>query len=204
MVAGDVATVRSKPVAKLMREAKAVAMRGAYSLGCGLRCRVTLGLSGALSKLRTSCPSAMRRCTHVYADKASGGKLHKGLRSQKPRRKRHLCGRDRRGQIPQRRPIGERPAHIEGRKQVGHWEGDTVIGARHSQAVVTVVERKSGYAKLRKVTNKTAELVSQAIEDVLKPLNARVKTLTVDNGKEFAYHQKVDQALGIQTYFADP
>jgi IS30 family transposase len=141
---------------------------------------------------------------HVYADKASGGKLHKGLRSQKPRRKRHLCWRDRRGQIPNRCPISERPAHIEGRKRVGHWEGDTVIGAGHSQAVVTVVERKSGYAKLKKVANKTAELVSQAIEDVLKPLNARVKTLTVDNGKEFAYHQKVDQALGIQTYFADP
>ena len=141
---------------------------------------------------------------HVYADKASGGKLHKGLRSQKPRRKRHLCGRDRRGQIPNRCSISERPAHIEGRKQVGHWEGDTVIGAGHSQAVVTVVERKSGYAKLKKVANKSAELVSQAIEDVLKPLNARVKTLTVDNGKEFAYHQKVDAALGIQTYFADP
>ena len=141
---------------------------------------------------------------HVYADKAKGGKLHKGLRSQKPRRKRYLCGRDRRGQIPNRRPISERPAHIENRSQVGHWEGDTVIGAGHQQAIVTLVERKSGYARLSKVANKSAELVSQAIEDKLKPLAARVKTLTVDNGKEFAHHQKVDQVLGIQTYFADP
>jgi IS30 family transposase len=141
---------------------------------------------------------------YVYADKAKGGKLHQSLRSQKPRRKRHLCGRDRRGQIPDRRPIGERPAHIEARKQVGHWEGDTVIGAGHSQAVVTLVERKSGYAKIIKVANKTAELVSQAIEDALKPVSARVKTLTVDNGKEFAYHQKVDAVLNIQTFFADP
>ena len=141
---------------------------------------------------------------HVYANKAKGGKLHKGLRSQKPRRKRYLCGRDRRGQIPNRCPIAERPAHIENRSQVGHWEGDTVIGAGHQQAIVTLVERKSGYAKLSKVANKSAELVSQAIEDNLKPLAVRVKTLTVDNGKEFAYHQKVDEALGIQTYFADP
>jgi len=141
---------------------------------------------------------------HVYADKAAGGKLHQGLRSQKPRRKRHLCGRDRRGQIAHRRPITERPAHIQGRKQVGHWEGDTVIGAGHSQAVVTLVERKSGYAKLKKVTHQTAELVSQAIEEALKPISARVKTLTVDNGKEFAYHQRVDAALNIQTFFADP
>jgi len=141
---------------------------------------------------------------HVYADKAAGGKLHQGLRSQKPRRKRHLCGRDRRGQIAHRRPITERPAHIQGRKQVGHWEGDTLIGAGHSQAVVTLVERKSGYATLKKVTHKTAELVSQAIEEALKPISARVKTLTVDNGKEFAYHQRVDAALNIQTFFADP
>jgi IS30 family transposase len=141
---------------------------------------------------------------HVYADKARGGKLHKGLRSQKPRRKRYLCGRDRRGQIPNRRPISERPAHIENRRQVGHWEGDTVIGAGQSQAIVTLVERKSGYAKLSKVVHKSADLVSQAIEDKLKPLAVRVKTLTVDNGKEFAHHQKVDQVLGIQTYFADP
>ena len=87
---------------------------------------------------------------------------------------------------------------------MGHWEGDTLIGAGHQQAIVTLVERKSGYAKLSKVSNKSAALVSQAIESALKPLLARVKTLTVDNGKEFAYHQKVDQALGIQTYFADP
>ena len=61
---------------------------------------------------------------HVYANKAAGGDLHKNLRSQKPRRKRHLLGRDRRGQIPNRRPISQRPRHIEDRKQVGHWEGD--------------------------------------------------------------------------------
>ena len=141
---------------------------------------------------------------HVYANKAAGGDLHKHLRSQKPRRKRRLCGRDRRGQIPNRRPISERPSHIEQRKQVGHWEGDTVIGAAHKQAIVTLVERKSGYAVLAKVNHKTADLVGRAIQAKLKPLRPRVKTLTVDNGKGFADHQTVDQTLGIQTYFADP
>jgi IS30 family transposase len=141
---------------------------------------------------------------HIYADKAAGGVLHKELRSQKPRRKRHLCGRDRRGQIPNRRPINERPSHIEDRKQVGHWEGDTVIGAAHKQAIVTLVERKSGFAVLAKVSNKTADLVGRAIEVKLKPFGSRAKTLTVDNGKEFADHQSIDQTLGIKTFFADP
>lgn len=141
---------------------------------------------------------------HVYSDKAAGGNLHKSLRSQKPRRKRHLCGRDRRGQIPNRRPISERPSYIENRKQVGHWEGDTVIGAAHKQAIVTLVERKSGFAVLAKVSNKTSDLVGRAIEDKLKPFGSRAKTLTVDNGKEFADHQAIDHTLEIQTYFADP
>lgn len=141
---------------------------------------------------------------HVYADKHHGGNLWQHLRCQKKKRKRYASGRDRRGQIKGRRPISERPAHIEARKQIGHWEGDTVIGAHHKQAIVTLVERKSGYAVMAKVSNKTAELVSAAIVTQLKPLMNRVSTLTFDNGKEFAQHAQIDQELGSTTYFADP
>ncbi len=141
---------------------------------------------------------------HIYADKAQGGDLYKHLRCQKKRRKRYAGGRDRRGQIMGRRPISERPSHIEKRRQIGHWEGDTVIGKRHKQAIVSLVERKSGYAVLAKVTNKTASLVSNAIIDRLKPIKMNVKTLTYDNGKEFADHAIIDQALGSIAYFADP
>ncbi len=122
---------------------------------------------------------------HVYEDKVHGGTLWKNLRCQKQKRKRYASGRDRRGQIPNRRPLSERPAHIEGRQQVGHWECDTVIGANHKQGIVTVVERKSGYAVMAKVSKKTADLVGAAIIEALNPLKARVKTLTYDNGKEF-------------------
>ena len=141
---------------------------------------------------------------HVYADKAAGGLLWKQLRCQKQRKKRYASGQDRRGQIVGRRPISERPAFIEERAQVGHWEGDTVIGANHKQAIVTLVERKSGYALIRKVTNKTSELVGNAIIEELKPLSCLVKTLTFDNGKEFADHQRIDCELQSTTYFADP
>jgi IS30 family transposase len=78
---------------------------------------------------------------------------------------RYAVGRDRRGQIPNRRPLSERPLHIEARRQVGHWECDTVIGASHKGAVVTMVERKSGYAVMAKVEKKTSELVSSVIVD---------------------------------------
>jgi IS30 family transposase len=141
---------------------------------------------------------------HVYADKATGGSLWKELRCQKKRRKRYASGQDRRGQIIGRRPISERPAYIEERAQVGHWEGDTVIGANHQQAIVTLVERKSGYAVLSKVTNKTSDLVSNAIINELQSFAPLVKTMTFDNGKEFAEHQRIDKELQSTTYFADP
>jgi IS30 family transposase len=87
---------------------------------------------------------------------------------------------------------------------VGHWECDTVIGASHKGAVVTMVERKSGYAVMTKIEKKTSELVSSAIVDKLQPLAARVKTLTFDNGKEFAGHAHIDQQLQSTAYFARP
>jgi IS30 family transposase len=141
---------------------------------------------------------------HVYADKAHGGTWWKNLRCQKQKRKRYASDRDRRGQIPNRRPLSERPAHIDKRLQVGHWECETVIGAAHKQAIVTVVERKSGYAVIAKGSNKTSDLVGSAIIQALKPFEARVKTLTYDNGKKFCGHAQIDQALGSTGYFARP
>ena len=69
---------------------------------------------------------------------------------------------------------------------------------------MTMVERKSGYAVMAKVEKKTSELVSSAIVDKLQPLAARVKTLTFDNGKEFAGHAHIDQQLQSTAYFARP
>jgi len=85
---------------------------------------------------------------------------------------------------------------------VGHWKCDTVIGASHKGVVVTMVERKSGYAVLEKVVNKTSELFSSAILSNLQPLAARFKTLTYDNGKEFAGHSLIDQEPNGMAYFA--
>jgi IS30 family transposase len=140
----------------------------------------------------------------IYAQRAAGGDLWRYLRCHRKRRRRHASGRGQRGQIANRRRLGERPDHVQERKQVGHWECDTVIGAGNRQALVTLVERKSGYVVMAKVAHKSAHEVSRAIIDGLLPLAKRVKTLTYDNGKEFAWHAQVDTALGSTGYFADP
>jgi IS30 family transposase len=82
--------------------------------------------------------------------------------------------------------------------------GDTEIGAGHKQAIVTLVDRKNGFAVLAHVTRKTSDLVSQAIITSLAPLSQRVRTVTYDNGKEFADHAAVDDVLRSTAYFADP
>lgn len=80
----------------------------------------------------------------VYADKRAGGLLWKQLRCQKQRRKRYGKA-DRRGIIPNRQSIEQRSAIVEERSRIGDWEADTVIGMNHKQAIVSLVERKSGY-----------------------------------------------------------
>jgi transposase, IS30 family len=139
---------------------------------------------------------------HVYADKREGGTLYRHLRCQKKRRKRYAGGRDRRGQLLARRSIAERPAVVERKRRLGDWEADTIIGRNHQQALVSLVDRKSKLVRLAHVTRNTAELVAQAMTTQLGPLS--VKTITSDNGREFARHQQVAQSLAADFFFAHP
>jgi IS30 family transposase len=139
----------------------------------------------------------------IYADKRAGGSLWKNLRCQKQRRKRY--GKvDRRGLIPNRQSIEERPAIVETRSRIGDWEADTVIGKNHRQALVSLVERKSGFTLIRKVERKTSLAVSQAMIGLLKPHRKKVHTITSDNGREFAAHQEIASRLKADFYFAHP
>jgi IS30 family transposase len=140
---------------------------------------------------------------YIYADKRAGGSLHKHLRCQKKRRKRY-GGYDRRGKLPNRRSIEERPEIVDQRQRIGDWEVDTMIGKGHRQAIVTLTERKSRFALLRKVERRKANLVSAAVIDLLQPVADRTHTITGDNGKEFAEHERIAQELEVSFFFAHP
>ena len=141
---------------------------------------------------------------HIYRDKRNGGTLHQHLRCQKKRRKRYGSGRSRRGCIPNRVSIEERCTRVEDRAQIGHWEMDTMVGRNHKGFLVTMVERKSRFALVCKVKTKTAQEVADAIIKHLSPIACMVKTMTYDNGKEFAQHERVSQTLKCKAYFAHP
>ncbi|MET0105709.1 MAG: IS30 family transposase [Sedimenticola sp.] len=87
---------------------------------------------------------------------------------------------------------------------MGDWELDTIIGKGHKQAIVSLSERKSRLSLIAKVESKGAEGVKGAVISLLKPLAKHVHTITSDNGKEFARHEAVAEALNADFYFAHP
>ncbi len=140
---------------------------------------------------------------YILMDKHAGGDLHRHLRCQKKRRKRY-GSYDRRGRIKNRVSIDERPAIVDTRQRLGDWEVDTIIGKGHRQAIVSLTERKSRLALLRKVERKTAQAVADAVIELMKSLPAQIHTITADNGHEFANHERIANELNTDVYFAHP
>ncbi len=139
---------------------------------------------------------------YVYADKRAGGDLWKHLRCQKKRRER-VGSYDRRGKIPNRKSIEERPRLVDQRTRLGDWEVDLVLGKDHQGVLVTLTERKSRFTLLRSVASKQAHWVTQAMIALLNWV-PELESITADNGKEFAAHQEISQALSVDFYFAHP
>lgn len=144
---------------------------------------------------------------YLYADAKAGGELWKHLpRAHRKRRRRcpRQDGRGR-GRIPNQRMIDTRPAEVETRQTVGYWEGDLINGAAKTGNLVTAVERKTRLTLLGRTDTKEASEVTPELSAMfLKvPLVARLG-LTLDNGKEFARHEDLAHATGLDVFFARP
>ena len=140
--------------------------------------------------------------------KVSEGKLSyaRNLRQGKVPRSYGWRGKKRFRRIRDYKSIEERPAEVDRRRQLGHWESDTLRGTMKSSAGIAVhVERKSGYVVLAKVKDRKAATYNRA---TLKAFQREgilpVKTLTVDHGMEFGCFKQLEQMLGAEVYFARP
>ena len=141
---------------------------------------------------------------HLVIDKATGGTLYKHLRRFNKKYKKRYGSYDRRGQIPDRVSIDKRPAIVDAKTRIGDWETDTIIGKNHKGAILTIVDRKSKITLMHKLPNKRADLITDAMVNLLLPYQNKVYTITTDNGKEFAKHKEIAKKLKANVYFAHP
>lgn len=140
----------------------------------------------------------------IYRDKKAGGDLYRHLRiAAKPYRKRY-GHYERRGKIKNRIDIDNRPGIVNDRARIGDWEGDTVMGKGRKSALLTLVERKTLYTVIVKLSGKRADLLAKAAIANLREFKEKVKTITFDNGLEFSEHGKIAKGLGADIYFAHP
>lgn len=113
--------------------------------------------------------------------------------------------RDRRGKLPRTVEITRRPAAVNHRNRYGDWEGDTVVGPPRKSVLVTHVERKSGYLLAAKAEGRTSAAVNRISHHLFQALPPHLRrTLTLDNGKEFAGFEDLSRWTGMAVYFAQP
>lgn len=159
---------------------------------------------GSLREQGETCVSPEWIYQHIWEEKKQGGDLHTHLRNQGRRYRKRGSAKDKRGMIVGRIDIENRPKIVEERSRFGDLEVDLIIGKNHKGAILTINDRASGMLKMRKVNSKEALEVSSAIVAELEDWKPYIKTITADNGKEFANHQFVAQELDIDHYFAKP
>jgi IS30 family transposase len=142
---------------------------------------------------------------HVWRDKRAGGELWRHLRQSSKKRRKRYGAYDSRGRLAGKRHISERPPEVEERIEIGHWEIDTVMGTEHGRnSVVTLVERATGYVVMGKLARHCAADATERCVELISRHAGRVATITADNGTEFHSYKLIEQATGVEFYFATP
>ena len=137
----------------------------------------------------------------VRKDRLDGGTLYRNCRHRLKHRKRPV---GRTAHIPNRVSIHERPIEADG-SRFGDFEMDTIIGKDNSGAIVTITERKTNYLMMRRLTaGKNAKELAKNVVAMLLPYRHFLRTITTDNGSEFADHDFISKKLGVPIFFADP
>jgi IS30 family transposase len=141
---------------------------------------------------------------YVWENRARGGDLAKHLRCA-PKKRRKRYGRyDSRGRLAGKRHVSERPAAVERRQVLGHWEIDTVMGVGNDHCIVTLVERATGYVLIGKLRSRNAGELTRRTIVLIRRSSRPFKTITADNGTEFHSYKKIERATGVKFYFATP
>lgn len=143
---------------------------------------------------------------YIWKNKENGGNWCIHLRNQGKRNQKRGSKNAGRGIIPNRKGIEKRPKEAEKKDTFGHLEIDLVVGKGHQGMLITIVDRYSKHLWTRLISSKHAKNVSDKVIELFeknKETNL-IKTITSDNGKEFAQHELITEKTGIDCYFANP
>jgi IS30 family transposase len=142
---------------------------------------------------------------HLYEETAKDPSLKEHFRQKQAKPRRRSGAKDRRGQIAGRVSIDERPKIIEEKSRAGGWEGDTIESAGKSASIAAFVDRKTKLLLAKLMPDKRADTLNKAAVRAFRGIPAEARrTLTLDNGKEFAAHRSLSEALSIDIFFAHP
>ena len=139
---------------------------------------------------------------HIVRDMREGGDLRYCLRLYRSRRKRFTGYQRRLAPAEDRRPITSRPKGANSRRSLGHWERDLVEGRRGKFSLLSIVDRKSRFTLVKKVTSKESEEVNAATAKALR--RKPRKSITNDNGREFSYPEQLEKKLKTKIFFCRP
>lgn len=138
----------------------------------------------------------------ISTDKKKGGVLYLFCRNRLKYRKHHVSGGI--SNICNRISISERPKEVDG-SRFGDFEMDTIIGKGNRGAILTLTEKNTQMLFMRKLNKgKDAKELAKTVVRLLKPYKAFIKSITTDNGLEFAFHEYISKKLGVTVYFTDP
>lgn len=141
----------------------------------------------------------------IWEDKAQGGKLFSFLRQSNRKRRKRYGKLQKKGQIPGRVFIDDRPQIVDSRKRFGDWEADTIQSAGKNSNIATFVERKSRFLLAVKLNEKSKGALNDAARKAFRIIPKKIrKTMTVDNGKEFAGFKELEKKVSLDIYFAHP
>jgi len=154
-----------------------------------------------LGHLRISHETIYR---HIWHDKREGGLLYTHLRGARKKRRKRYGSYDSRGKLAGKRPISERPAEVETRRLIGHWEIDTMMGAGSRDCIVTLVERKTGLLLIGKLADRTTVSLNRRVIGLINRHEGAFETITSDNGTEFHHYQRIEARTNTTFYFARP
>ncbi|QGP56295.1 Transposase, IS30 family [Piscirickettsia salmonis] len=140
---------------------------------------------------------------YIHEDREKGGELYKSLpHSGKPYKKKVKSGD--KTKIPNRVGIEQRPAIADEKTEFGHFEIDTIVGRDHKSYLLTLVDKANKMCCIRKMANKCAETVVETFRSIVASTFFDFKTITSDNGTEFAGHEDISKITDADFYFARP